>query len=362
MTAPQLERWRAAGILPANEREALGRGNGSTSRTPRETLQIAEALAMAVRQGRPLHEAVLRVFTVHPGAGDDFRATDRLPLPEAAIRAALQWYVRRHDDPLMRRLRQAAHGARTSQEAADAVLEAARRYFDRALRRQRRLRRRDLDLFDPIRLHDANDVQAWTLWIAATALGTEEIGLDALYDAHLRNPVRTLNGPRLDRSLIDDLEKCRDEDRRRELRGESPTYAPLLTWYPGTETLLRVLPRIDFTTLCRARDVFSYLGEAAPIYQAARRVIPDDPDVRHLDRACAQEPLVALVLHATAAMGRRPATDAWKSLTRLVIGTFSTPSGWHDLEQACLAMHPALDDPWGMYARVSAAWSASHHR
>src|SRR5437762_14331619 len=66
VSAAQLERWRAAGALPRNERRGLGRGAGSVSVVPSESAAIAEALARVARPGRSLHETVLRIFAADP--------------------------------------------------------------------------------------------------------------------------------------------------------------------------------------------------------------------------------------------------------------------------------------------------------
>ncbi|MEV6319144.1 hypothetical protein [Streptomyces sp. NPDC051776] len=48
----QLERWRAAGLLPRNSRRSLGRGRGTTADLKPEVIRTAETLARSAQQGR----------------------------------------------------------------------------------------------------------------------------------------------------------------------------------------------------------------------------------------------------------------------------------------------------------------------
>jgi hypothetical protein len=73
----QLERWRAAGLLPRNRRHGLGRGRGSVSDFDETTLLCAIGLATQARQGR----ATIGGHVIERFAGG-------LPLPEATVRAA----------------------------------------------------------------------------------------------------------------------------------------------------------------------------------------------------------------------------------------------------------------------------------
>jgi hypothetical protein len=75
-TPTQLERWRAAGLLPRNEQRGAGRGRGSVSTVPPEAADLVIWLGAHARPGRPLGDLALEAF----GAG--------LPIPEATLRAA----------------------------------------------------------------------------------------------------------------------------------------------------------------------------------------------------------------------------------------------------------------------------------
>ena len=88
ISAAQLERWRRAGLLPANTRDWPGRGRGSVSRLPPETAEIAAALARHARQGRDLRLAVLGWFA-EAGLGAVLDTVVPEP-PYQAVLAALE--------------------------------------------------------------------------------------------------------------------------------------------------------------------------------------------------------------------------------------------------------------------------------
>ncbi|MFM9700032.1 hypothetical protein [Streptomyces europaeiscabiei] len=77
VSAKQLETWRRAGLLPANASSSLGRGRGSTSRAAPEAFELVVALARLAARGRRPGDLALLLFA------------ERLPVPEATVRAAL---------------------------------------------------------------------------------------------------------------------------------------------------------------------------------------------------------------------------------------------------------------------------------
>jgi hypothetical protein len=76
VTARQLERWRAAGLLAPNTRHALGRGRGSTSAPPAGAAELVIWLAANARPGRRPGDLALLAFA----AG--------LAVPEGKVRAS----------------------------------------------------------------------------------------------------------------------------------------------------------------------------------------------------------------------------------------------------------------------------------
>lgn len=77
VTASQLERWRAGGLLPRNTQRPLGRGRGSTSVPAPGAAELVQFLGREARAGRRPHDLALRAFD----AG--------LSVPDSAVRAAL---------------------------------------------------------------------------------------------------------------------------------------------------------------------------------------------------------------------------------------------------------------------------------
>jgi hypothetical protein len=125
----QLERWRAAELLPRNARHGRGRGRGSTSTTPPGTLPIALALARHTQQGRPLHDSVLRWFLA---AG--LTASDAEPVPEPpfpALQRALLWYLDRQLPQPDHPLPDAADDPDAHEAAVDDLAERVQRSITR---------------------------------------------------------------------------------------------------------------------------------------------------------------------------------------------------------------------------------------
>ncbi len=76
VSARQIERWRQLDLLPRPARHALGRGRGSTTTYPEQTVDTAVAVARSLRTGHRLDQVALVLFA------------DGIPVPESAIRRA----------------------------------------------------------------------------------------------------------------------------------------------------------------------------------------------------------------------------------------------------------------------------------
>jgi hypothetical protein len=87
----QLERWRAAGLLPRNRRRGLGRGRGSVSELDETAVLRASVLARLARQGRRLAGShVVERFAVGlPTTEDEVRAAFAAELDRLADRLAV---------------------------------------------------------------------------------------------------------------------------------------------------------------------------------------------------------------------------------------------------------------------------------
>src|SRR6266545_8007212 len=86
----QLERWRAAGLLPRNRRRGLGRGRGSASELDETAVASASVLARLARQGRRrVGSHVIERFALGlPTAEDEVRAAFAAELDRVIERLA----------------------------------------------------------------------------------------------------------------------------------------------------------------------------------------------------------------------------------------------------------------------------------
>lgn len=181
VSVAQLERWRHAGLLPANPRDRPGRGRGSVSRLAPETTEIAAVLARHARQGRDLRLAVLGWFA-EAGLAGVLDTTVPEP-PEQAVLAALEhvttaspWY----------RLFAQARAAKTETQQDDfytaaagaaTALPATAERFDLATVRAALLTgQRPRPEVLPVR-------DSMVQLLAATGMGHAEVGADVLAEA-----------------------------------------------------------------------------------------------------------------------------------------------------------------------------------
>lgn len=105
------ERWRHAGLLPANDRRGAGRGRGSTSLFDLETVEIAAALARHTVQGRDLRISVIAWFLEA-----DTKGFSHPEPPGPAVTPALAWAVRATTPyPLSQLVRAAVIAAQTEE-------------------------------------------------------------------------------------------------------------------------------------------------------------------------------------------------------------------------------------------------------
>ena len=181
VSAAQLERWRHAGLLPGNARDWPGRGQGSVSRLPPETAEIAAALARHARQGRDLRLAVLGWFA-EAGLADVLDTVVPEP-PHQAVLAALEHVTAA--SPWYRLFTQARAALTETQKdefyaaagAAATALPATAERFDPAAVRAALLAGQEPEPeVAPVR-------DSVIQLLAATGMGYAEIGADALAEA-----------------------------------------------------------------------------------------------------------------------------------------------------------------------------------
>jgi hypothetical protein len=185
VSAAQLERWRAAELLPRNERHGRGRGRGSWSAASQEAVAIAAALSRHARQGRDLRRAVIDWFAE---AGQPVMPGEPV-VPEppfTAVRSALEWITAGSPEY---RLFQLARAARTDDEK-DRFYQAAAGVtrsmtmapvFDTATIRAALTSRQDIPGHA---FRSGPQIRSAAIQlIAATGMGHAEVGADALAEA-----------------------------------------------------------------------------------------------------------------------------------------------------------------------------------
>jgi len=235
----QLERWRTAGVLPRNQRHGLGRGAGSTSSVPPGAIDLAQGLALATRRGRPLHEAVLRLFTYNPRYRlGILLVAPQLPMPEKPVRDALIWFIQHRENSVTRRIQRVIASAESPDAAEEIAAGLARKHYLGVVRSQREDDAENIVTRGyPLTRAEAN---AQSDRAVADVLGQDAIGAD-LYADGLRYSSLI---PDSARNELDSLINFMiSENRRRELAG-----APLIGARPA-ETMeqdIAAVRRIEF--------------------------------------------------------------------------------------------------------------------
>ncbi|MCZ4120258.1 hypothetical protein [Streptomyces sp. H39-S7] len=337
----KIRRWREFGALPWKKQQGLGRGSGSTSQLLPETFPVAQALALATVKKRPLEQAVLHVFSTRP---QTCAAAPAL-LPERAVRRALAWYMTRHDSHPLAVIERAVRSAGSPDQAMNAALEAAHRYF-RKLYRQAKQKGHPAGTAVPDSLADA---QALATFAVATVHGFENFGADAIVEAV------SMSLPELaDEYGAQIFEQMSQTSREVESEGENP-FSRRTRW-PSLPVRIQSMERIEYPLICAVRDVLALFVEASPALIVARNEGIQDPDVRHIEAIRSSNRRTNDYLERAEAISRQPAERAWKDFTGLLLNA-CTPPRLLTFQEDVTALDPALDDVPGLYYRLLASYA-----
>ncbi len=127
-TPTQLERWRAAGLLPRNEQHGAGQGRGSVSTVPTGAVDLVVWLSAHARPGRRPRDLALEAFA----AG--------LPVPELTVREA---WLATVTDFRLDTLLESGEGADRSDWIADVAQELVDKHSSKSVLLPQRIR--DID-------------------------------------------------------------------------------------------------------------------------------------------------------------------------------------------------------------------------
>ncbi|MCC9741000.1 hypothetical protein [Streptomyces sp. MNU89] len=309
VSAAQLERWRAVGVVPRNRRTHLGRGKGSKSTADDVSEELVEAMAMVSRNGRSVHEAVLRLFTVDPRSQDLYEP--HLPIPEKAIRSAFDWFVRHGDQSVHRRIERALkRTGKRGDEAADLIARIASRHY------------RNTALLHPPptaehrpptwTARNEQSIQLLTALTIGNFLGAEEIGTQKLAE------VLADGGP----------STATNEDRRefgetvakilaaRELAGGEPLQ---LSTAPSMEVTIRRLKQTDLERILELRDKIALIAQVGFIYLKVRGAEDfREFSLRILD-ASTETIDANMLLYAATPIAATLESSAWHTMSGLIV-------------------------------------------
>lgn len=336
---PQLERWRAAGLVPRNDRHGLGRGQGSTSSSFPGTTELVRAFARYAQRGRPVHEAVLAVFCGHP----------ELQLPESAIRAALTWFSRDRGKGVVDAIRRAAPRDDTDGATApggdpdsyDAAVDAVFGIIGKLGTGRGRF------LGTPITDPDVDSgrmAETFPTLTIGLVLGLDTIGAQEYARATGDMSAAIGQNRILNQDEAARLRICL-EDRER-------TGKPLSPGPVGHSAGLisRSLVEVPFRLICQVRDHLTIIGEAAAIRTAVMMAgnagransLPGEPALRQLEEVRASSGAVRAYLLFPPPFCAGNPCPGWKQMTHFIVLTSICPGAPDLLATAAHLIAPML--------------------
>ncbi|CAL9481461.1 hypothetical protein SUDANB108_03061 [Streptomyces sp. enrichment culture] len=309
VSAAQLERWRAVGVVPRNRRTHLGRGKGSKSTGDDVGAGLVEAMAMVSRNGRSVHEAVLRLFTVDPRSQDLYER--RLPISEKAIRSAFDWFVRHGDQSVHRRIERALKRTKTQGDAAaDLIARIASRHY------------RNTALLHPPptaehrpptwTARDEQSIQLLTALTIGNFLGVEEIGTQKLAEILADGGPSTATNE--DRKEFG--EKVAKILAARELTGGEPLR---LSAVPTMDDTIRRLKQTDLERILKLRDKIALVAQVGYIYLKVRGAADFQEFSRRILDASTETIDANMLLYAATPIAATLKSSAWHTMSGLII-------------------------------------------
>lgn len=343
----QLERWRTAGVLPRNERHGLGRAAGSVSRVPAAAVVVAEALGRAARRGRPLQETVLRIFAADPRFEFKiFLATPRLPLPEEAVREALDWFIHHKVNSVSRRIERAVAAAPSEDDAEDIAAELAERHYLRSYRSDRRDFNRDF-LTEGLRL-TRKEAFGLSVFAMTSVLGHEAVGSSRFVEA-IRDSFGNAGEYQAEMEAL--MSFVAAENAKRELAGQAPYGSPKKH---TTIADAEAISRVEFAAICKVRDVLSLLAEAAMIYRITRKIIPDDPMIGRMTGFFTSSYETHIWVRAAAPLTYTTLADSWKWMASVITMICADRDDLASFEEMTSKLNFTLDDIRDLWRRSAA--------
>lgn len=333
-TSPaQLERWRNAGVLPANTRTYLGRGKGSVSSFTDEAFEIAAAMSMVARRGRSLNETVLRIFTVDPRHCDLFEPS--LPIGEKAIRKALRWFVRVGDKSLDRRIERAISRSRRSRdEAVDEVLRIAKRHFNSLRLHPGPSAELQSDHWNITDRREVEDLAAITV---ARFFEREELGSDRLAEVIINSFKREARTRSTD-EILELQDRLKSTLRQRELAGQVLSEVP--TRVCIDETLMR-LSKVDVDCVRETRNRLAFVAEMGNLSWRGGAIASTDATSKRMLDSATESLETNMLFHAIIPIASTLTGSAWHRMTALIIMALVEPAEDYSEPLARLALAAA---------------------
>ena len=302
-------------------------------------MAIAEALARATERGRPLHEAVLQVFTADPRLSlKFFLATPRLPLPEHAVRAALAWFIRHREKSVQRRIERAVAAASSADDAEDIAAELAERHYLNVFRRQRKELDRSI-VTAGYPLAGPKETLGLAVQTVASFFGQEAVGSDRFAEA-----IGYSFGATEYQAEIEALARSMAaENIKRELAGQ-PLIGDDSLKHTTIDEDIEAIRRIDFAVICEVRDVLALLAEASMIYEAAKVSLPSDPMMHHLLEFFTSSLEARHWVGAAAPLTHTAPAESWKWMASVIVIICNDADSLASFEKVAKGIDFTLDD------------------
>lgn len=313
----QLERWRAAGLLPSHTRVFLGRGRGSASRPSPEAAALARALAERSQRGTPIEQVTLRLFFERPD----------LAVDERPLRRALLWYDERRENSAATDAAAAIQQVRSrggsTDEEEDAAADAIRVHYTRLPRRTRAAlerfvpRAEDFALMavrGPLALGDAA--------VEAIPVGSEDDDLGLALQSAIRNEL-----------LADESD-------------EGGSVNPVF----DMKRRRRLLATASLDRISAARDALHEVAEFVRLVQFLLVAVPEDPEAGNWGDVFGSMSLLTILCAIFPPDGLSDPLD-WDLGTKLVIAQLVSDGFHRDIVALSTMFGRHAPDLWERLAR-----------
>ncbi|MGW7594820.1 hypothetical protein [Streptomyces rubiginosohelvolus] len=267
-------------------------------------------MAMVTHRGRSVYEAVLRIFTVDPRHNDLFELPG-LALPNPAIRAALEWFVKSGDQNLSRKIERALQRSTSTEDSAETIMQLATKHYKETKRHPSPMAEYRPPLWETSETQDILDLAAFTV---GRFLGAEEIGSDRIAEIITAFVARNSRIP--EKEMKDGLNRLKSALIAQETSGLQPLSMPKKL--NMQETIDR-LSKIDIKRIREVRNKLAFVANMGHLFLSIGGSGRGEPMVSRMLEASTKSTAANFLLHLSAPIAVTLESNAWNRMTAAMV-------------------------------------------